>query len=141
MVSWNSFPIIILGGFFFLYFSKFSKIFFSIMLYEFVRVAQKHFSFPSLLYLPTFHPFSTFPFPSFTFPNCPTFPIFYFPFFPIPCPFCSTLTAINLPLSLPYFSSSPLISFPNYPISYLSPSIPVHFPTYPLFLPFQFLSS
>ena len=114
MVSWNSFPIIILEGFFFLYFSKFSKIFFSIMFYEFVRVAQKHFSFPSLLYLPTFHPFSTFPFPSFTFPNCPTFPIFYFPFFPIPCPFCSTLTPIFLFPHQPSPFPSLLFLFPTY---------------------------
>ena len=74
-----------------------------------------------------------------------TFP-FNFPSFLLPCPFCSSLTPIflipyqpsPLPLNLPlpYFSSCPLISFPNYPISNLSPSLSIPFPTCTLPLPY-----
>ena len=100
-----------------------------------------------LLYLPTIDRFSTF-----HFPNYPTFPIL----FPLP----STLTSLPylpkfpkpyIPLSLstfpfplnrthPYFSPSPSISFPNYPLPYLSTYL--HFPFFSCYpFPFHFLFS
>ena len=86
------------------------------------------FPFPSLLYLPTFHRFSTFPFPAFPFPIYSTF------FFPSPstsllCRCRSSLYfsfSLNFPLSLSIFS---FLSQP-FPLPYLSPSLPIYVPLF-----------
>ena len=82
--------------------------------------------FPSLLYLSTFHRFSTFPFPLFPFHSYPTLPFSY------------------LPLTLPFYF--PSLSLPQFPI-FLFPSQPSSFRlnlpslssavTLPLFLSFS----
>ena len=90
------------------------------------------FPLPSLLYLPTFHWFSTFPFPAFPFPIYPTF--LNFPFY---FPSLYSSFPLNLPLSLSTFpfpsQSSP---FPlNLPLSLSTFPFPSHPSTLPLNLP------
>ena len=89
------------------------------------------FPFPSLLYLPTFHRFSPFPFPAFYFPNYPPLPLtFLF--------YSSVVPYIHLYLSTcprPYFSSSTPVSFSTYLLPYQSssPRYLSPFTTLPLF--------
>ena len=86
------------------------------------------FPFPSLLYLPTFHRFSTFHLPLFPIPNYPTFLL---PSLSLP-QFLYSSFRLNLPLSL----ISLLFLFITYLLLFLSPSLLIPFPTYLLrFLP------
>ena len=91
------------------------------------------FPFPSLLYLPTFHRLSTFPFPAFSFP---TYSTFLLPSASTSLPFPVPFVASYIPLSLSTFpfSSQPypslLFLFPTFPLPYLSLSLPISFPTY-----------
>ena len=98
-------------------------------------------SLPSLFfYPPTFHRFSTFPFPAFPFPIYPTF-LLPSPSTSLPCSFrCSlySLFPLNLPQSLGTFpfpsqpSPSLLFLFPTYLFPNLSPLLPIHIPPFPL---------
>ena len=91
------------------------------------------FLFSSLHYLPTFHRFSTFPFPAFFFIIYPNF-LLPSPSTSLCCPFRSSLYSSFLS-TFPFPSQpSPSLLFrlPTYLFLYLSPSPPINFPLFPL---------
>ena len=94
--------------------------------------------FPSLLYLSTFHRFSTFPFPLFPFHSYPTLPFSYLPL-TLPFYFPSIVPYIPLSLSTVLLPSQPSFTFfrgyPSpFPLIFHLPFLPF----FPFFIPLFF---
>ena len=114
--------------------------------------------FPSLLYLSTFHRFSTFPFPLFPFPSYPTLGTFLLSssYLTILLPFPVPSVVPYIPLSLSTFllPQFPIFLFPSQPSFFrlnlpslsstvtlplfLSFSTSLFFPFFPIFIPLFF---